>query len=142
MISKCPKVRALTIAAMVAGSLRSVLLRKIICQWRLLVPEFWHKTVILCVVNRAGITILFYFTPKILFRNGTRMQAYMDAAHHITFPAMTNMERNGSSGIISCMGKQYVSMLGIQISINEYLPRNANTLFVILHLLLISLEMM
>ena len=70
------------------------------------------------------------------------MQAYMEAAHHKTFPAMTNMERNGSSGIISCMGKQYVSMLGIQISINEYLPRNANTLFVILHLLLISLEMM
>ena len=56
------------------------------------------------------------------------MQAYMEAAHHKTFPAMTNMERNGSSGIISCMGKQYVSMLGIQISINEYLPRNANTL--------------
>lgn len=85
---------------------------------------------------------LFYLTPKILFRNGTLIQAYMDAAHHITFPVMTNMERNGSSGIISCMGKQYVSMLGIQISINEYLPRNANTLFVILHLLLISLEMM
>ena len=91
----------------------------------------------MCERNLHG----FYLTPNILLRNGIFMQAYNEAAHHITFPAMTNIERKGSSGIISCMGKQYVSMVGMQISMSECLPRNASTLFVILHLLHISLDM-
>ena len=43
----------------------------------------------------------FYLTPNILFRNGIFMQAYNETAHHITFPAMTNIERNDALSVAS-----------------------------------------